>query len=163
MSLILEDATIYVWRGDVYRTKGVLDLAILDFSKAIDLDPNSATAYAWRGDVYRRKGDLDLALIDLNKAIELNPKYAWAHGVRSDVHERKGDLDQALIDLNKAIEPTKSFLVDGQNISLEEVHALDGLFVTKGERIFTAGTKTAAELRKLAYLLQHGYTLSREI
>ena len=65
-----------------YLDMGQLDLAIVDFSKAIDLDPLSATAYLRHhnlGIAFQRKGLLDEAIGKYRDAIRLQPNYASAH------------------------------------------------------------------------------------
>jgi lipoprotein NlpI len=77
---------------------------LIDYNKAIELDPEYGSAYDSRGDIEKAKGDLDGALADYNKAIELNPKYASTHISRGNVKQAKGDLDGALADYNQALE-----------------------------------------------------------
>jgi len=48
------------------------DLALSDYSKAIDINPNYAVAYLGRGLLYLLQQKYELALADWNKAIELN-------------------------------------------------------------------------------------------
>ena len=59
-------------RGWAKQTKGDLDGALADYSKAIQLKPDYATAYSNRGGVKRAEGDLFGAMNDLDKAAELN-------------------------------------------------------------------------------------------
>ena len=92
-------------RAAVRLTKGDLEGALADFSKAINLDSRLVEAYMDRSNIRYRKGDLDGVISDSTKAIELNPALAeawnnralarqeWAeavgHGVRiatDDVH-----------------------------------------------------------------------------
>ena len=53
-----------------------MDLAIQDYTKVIQLEPNFTNAYYNRGVAYSNKGELDLAIQDYTKAIELVPDYA---------------------------------------------------------------------------------------
>ena len=78
-------------RGIAKHTKGDLDGAIADFSKAIELKPTDAIAYCNRGIAKEKKGDLDGAIADYSKAIELHPKYAAAYLHRSVAKKKKGD------------------------------------------------------------------------
>ena len=49
-----------------YEKKGDYDLALEDYNKVIELNPNYAEAYYSRGMAYGKKGDYDLALVDYN-------------------------------------------------------------------------------------------------
>lgn len=94
-------------RGRAYYLKGQLELAIADYTKTIELNPQDAEAeaYDYRGDAYREKGQHDQAIRDYTKAIQLNPKYAMAYSKRGFVYYiYKKQYDQAIADYSKAVE-----------------------------------------------------------
>jgi len=98
-------SSLYSYRGYIFLAiKGNEDRAIVDYSKAIELDPKYADAYYNRGIAYKRKGNLDQAIADYSKAIELDPKLATAYNNRGIAYRAKGNLDQAIADYTKAIE-----------------------------------------------------------
>jgi tetratricopeptide (TPR) repeat protein len=68
-----QDAIVYYGSGLAKSTKGDLDGAIADFSKAIELNPKLAEAYLNRGLAKSTKGDQDGAIANESQAIELNP------------------------------------------------------------------------------------------
>jgi len=80
------------------------DQAISEYTKAIELNPNSAEAYYHRGFTYGEKGQYDQAISDYNKALEINPRYAEAHVYRGFAYGEKGQYDQEISDYNKALE-----------------------------------------------------------
>jgi tetratricopeptide (TPR) repeat protein len=80
-----------------------LDLAIQEYSRLIDEDPNRAGGYLGRGVALRRQGKFDESLSDYNKAIELEPS-PGTYLNRGNLKGQLGDHDAALADLNKAIE-----------------------------------------------------------
>jgi len=57
---------------------GGLELAIKDFQKAIELDPQSADAHLWLGLALRKTNRNAEARKAFQKAIELNPARVWA-------------------------------------------------------------------------------------
>ena len=67
---------VYLLRGLVYHSQKEYDLAIENYTKVIELNPDYADAYYNRGVIYRDKGEVDRAIADRNRAIELNPDYA---------------------------------------------------------------------------------------
>jgi len=90
-------------QGVAYSKKGQYDLAISEYTKAIEIQPY-AYIYAGRGDAYYKKGQYDQAISDFSKAIEIDPKYVDAYSNRGAAYERKGQYDQAISDCTKAIE-----------------------------------------------------------
>lgn len=62
------NADDYNNRGYDYYKKGKFDLAISDYTKAIELNPQYAEAYFRRGCAYEKKGRFDLAKSDYAKA-----------------------------------------------------------------------------------------------
>ena len=85
-------------------TQGEVDLAVENFTKAINLMPNFAQAYYNRGVAYNLKGKVDDAIVDWTKAIELDSDYADAYNNRGIVYISIGEVNRALIDLNQFIQ-----------------------------------------------------------
>jgi tetratricopeptide (TPR) repeat protein len=76
--------------------------ALSDFSRAIELDPDSAGGYHGRGTVHATMGDDTLALADYSKAIDLDPNCVEAYRGRSSSYDRIGDKDRSAADAAKA-------------------------------------------------------------
>lgn len=91
-------------QGNEYYTKGLYDEAILEYNKAILINPEYAEAYSNRGMTYFAKGLFNQALEDYNMAIKLNPNLAQAYNNRGNVYSRRGLYKQAIADYNKALE-----------------------------------------------------------
>ena len=53
----------YVERGDTFRYKGELDLAVADYDQALRIAPDFIAALVGRGLTYEKKGDLGQARI----------------------------------------------------------------------------------------------------
>jgi tetratricopeptide (TPR) repeat protein len=115
-------AADFVKKGDSKLSKGDYDGAIADYTKAIEIDPNSAGAYVNRGIAKlsngnydgghvkqsdypeQSKAELDNAIADFNKGIELNPKDARAYNYRAQAKHSNSDNDGAIADYTRAIE-----------------------------------------------------------
>ncbi|MHA2315701.1 MAG: tetratricopeptide repeat protein [Candidatus Hermodarchaeia archaeon] len=76
----------------------IINLAIIEFTKAIEINPGYAEAYHERGLAYDAKGEYDLAISDYNKAIEINPRYERAYNHRRLAKNAKGRNDPAISD-----------------------------------------------------------------
>jgi tetratricopeptide (TPR) repeat protein len=91
-------------KGVRYGWQGKNDEALVEFNKALELNPKSADTYYNRGVIYSKKGMLDEAISDYSKAIESNPDYPNSYYNRGFAYYKKGSFDQAFADFGKAIE-----------------------------------------------------------
>lgn len=111
-------------RGEAYRLKGQLDLAIADYNKAIAINPKFARAYSNRGIAYRFKGDFDQAISDYDKALEIEPTFAQFYANRAVAYYYKGKYDKAWDDVYSARklgkEVTQEFLTNLRQASGRE-------------------------------------------
>jgi len=98
------DAEFYNNRGIAYDEEGQYDQAILDYNKALEINPRYAEAYNNRGVAYANKGQYDQAISDYNKALEINPRFAAPYQYRGNTYMTKGLYNEAFSDYSKALE-----------------------------------------------------------
>ncbi len=96
-------AIAYNNRGNAYISQGQFDLAIQDYDKSINLDPNFAKPLNNRGVAYKKQADYDRALQDFNAAIFIDSNYADAFANRAEIYQQKRDYSSAVKDLDVAI------------------------------------------------------------
>ena len=97
-------ATAFNNRGSEYSSKGDLDKAIANHTKAIRLDPKYASAYNERAEVYDKKGMHDKATADRTESARLDPDMAASsYRNRGWVDFMKGEYDKAIADYTEAI------------------------------------------------------------
>ena len=84
------------YRGNDHAKKGEFDLAIDNYNKAIQLNPDFAEAFNNRGLMYFIKGEFDLAMDDYDTAIQLNPFFFTAWKNRSKTLTKKETLHPSL-------------------------------------------------------------------
>ncbi|MCA2660318.1 MAG: tetratricopeptide repeat protein [Microcystis sp. M049S2] len=97
-------AAWYSNRGNLYYDLQKYELALSDWNKAIDINPNFAKAYNNRGILYSDLQKYDLALSDYSKAIDINPNDAGAYVNRGVLYSDLQKYDLALSDYSKAID-----------------------------------------------------------
>ncbi len=102
-------AAWYVNRGSLYYNQQKYELALSDWNKAIDINPNFADAYYNRGLLYSDQQKYELALADYNKAINLNPNFADAYNNRGNLYKNLQKYELALSDYSKAIDINPNF------------------------------------------------------
>ncbi len=85
------------------------DLAITDYTEAIERRPHYDTGYFLRGWSYAIVGNSENALEDLNMAIRINPRLSLAYHERAQIRAGKGLSEKALQDYNRTIELSPNF------------------------------------------------------
>ena len=78
--------------------------ALLDFDRAIALDPDDANAYYKRANVHFDMGNYEMALADYSKSIELNPNYSDAYFNRGLAYADMGNLQAAIADFSNVLQ-----------------------------------------------------------
>jgi len=96
-------ARLKLENGNTYLKKGDYDLAIIEYTNAIKLNPNYTIAYNSRGNAYYSKKEYDKAIADYSQAIRLNPNDASTYNRRGNVYYSKKDYEQSIADYSLAI------------------------------------------------------------
>ena len=78
-------------------------MAIKDYTKTIELNPNDPNAYCNRCNIYNILGHYTQAVKDCTKAIKLDPKFAEAYVNRSNAYAHLGQYSNVIKDCSKAI------------------------------------------------------------
>jgi tetratricopeptide (TPR) repeat protein len=99
-------AALYYWRGRFHRHFGNLSgdrreyqMAVDDFSKAINLQPNHVSALYSRGVLYWRElENFYRAVKDLTRVIELAPHWHEAWFNRALAHQQRNEIPAAIAD-----------------------------------------------------------------
>lgn len=94
----------HFYRGIEYRRQNDNNLALEEFTKAIELDPDYYFAYYNRALVFYQRGEFENSLEDYTMALELNPDNAYWTFERGFLHWQLGDREKAIIDLERSLE-----------------------------------------------------------
>jgi tetratricopeptide (TPR) repeat protein/serine/threonine protein kinase len=90
--------------AQVYTQLGQRDKAIAEYTKVIQLAPDSWGAWAWRGWLHRELEHWDDVVADSSKAVELNPAHWMSWRDRAFAHLHLQRWDKAVADYAKVIE-----------------------------------------------------------
>lgn len=120
-------AGMYFSRGLAQVQSGDSEAAIVEYNKAILLDPDNANTFVNRGKARANKGALDSAIADYDKAISMDPDSALAYNNRCFVRVKKGDFDTAIVDCDKAIaiDPSFAFAYNNRGLAFASQGKLD--------------------------------------
>jgi tetratricopeptide (TPR) repeat protein len=108
-----ERSVAHFHRGTALDMTGNLDGAIIDLTRAIELDPTWAPPFNNRARALVGKGEHVHAIADYDRALELNPGDATGYVNRALAYLKMKDDDHALSDLLKGVElnPRNAFAV----------------------------------------------------
>jgi len=105
---VANDSSFYEKRALESSAKGDVDSALIDFTKAIEMNAGAEASLLGRAAVYFGKNMYSLALADYSKVIDNNSRNSAAYSRRAMVYEKKGMAELAAADYKEAfkIEPT---------------------------------------------------------
>lgn len=105
-----------VMRADLLRLQGGQQEAILDYTKAIELNPDDLRPVEGRGLAFSATKEYDKAISDFTKTIELGGRFGWPfewmhHSTNGDeifyargmARYEQGDFQKAILDSSEAI------------------------------------------------------------
>lgn len=123
-----ESAEEHYEQGNALLDSGQYEQAILEFTKAIELDPAYTKAYSERAYAYYQKGEYEKALSDCNKIIELGPENDFSASMsyynRGLAYKSLGQKAEAIADFEKSIELNPSSAWEEQ--VRQEIEELQG-------------------------------------
>lgn len=98
------ESDLHIFRGAAFEKSGLLDNALADYAKAIEIDPRNPLAYFNRGIHYMGRGLFDSAIDDFNRILKLTPNDMDIYINRGNAFLKKGDAQSAISDYTHAIE-----------------------------------------------------------
>jgi tetratricopeptide (TPR) repeat protein len=99
------EAIEHAQAGAAARQQGKLDVAIQEFKKLTELQPESGAAHASLGDAYFQIGRYDAAIPELETALRLNPNLMDTHQTLGVLLLMQGNAEGALPHLGKLHTP----------------------------------------------------------
>jgi len=96
-------ATVYSNRGNAKLAADDIEGAIVDFSKAVDLQPENAKLVYNRALAFGQADKLNKAIEDLDRAIELNPEMVPAYFNRGSARYNIGNYQGAADDFTEVL------------------------------------------------------------
>ncbi|MCB8943485.1 MAG: tetratricopeptide repeat protein [Ardenticatenaceae bacterium] len=100
----LADSTVLWQRGRGHFEAKAFPHALVEFSRAIELQPENDYLYHWRGRTYWEAENHTSALADFSRAIELQPNRVTYYHWRGAAYRKAHDYAAAVADFSRAIE-----------------------------------------------------------
>jgi len=143
-----DEPRIFLFRGDINNKLNQPGYAILDYSKAIELDPENAEIYYKRAGAYEAIRDYEKALIDYNKLLSMSEYDGTAQRLHKEATER-------MFELNREENRPKVSLIDPVS---NEANTID---VSK-ETLILNVTGLVEDQSKIASLQVNGFSVPVE-
>jgi len=115
---------VYHHEGLRHHNAGRFDLAVADYSAAIELNASDARAFQGRGMSYKRMEKYQEAVADCTQALRLDPKNSRAYNERGAAHSFLDEYDLAIRDYTQAIRLNPDYALAYRNRG--SCHALRG-------------------------------------
>ena len=141
----------------------VMDRAIEEMKKQVDMDPENARYQIFLGNLYTRIGLYNEALAVMTKAHELSPNKQQIYFSIADIYFATNEFDKAVVVLKEAYELDKTYTETAKNLALAYIA---GGEKEKGEQILmeTYGSVIVANKQLLNAYAQIGdYEKVRDI
>jgi tetratricopeptide (TPR) repeat protein len=90
--------------GTVLLDQGHVEEAIVQYQKAVEIEPGGAMFHDYLGNALLQEGHVDEAIIQLQKAVEIEPDKAVHHENLGNALLQKGQVDEAIAHFQKALE-----------------------------------------------------------
>jgi tetratricopeptide (TPR) repeat protein len=148
-------------RGVAYHDEGKYDLAISEFTKAIEINPTYAEAYCNRGAAYHENGLYDQAISDYSKALEINPRDHMAYKNRGSAYYETHKYELAISDYTKAIEinPRDDIVYNDRGNAFSALGKIEQAISDYNKAIeINPASGMAYSNRALAYFLEARYS-----
>ncbi len=107
--------------GVAQKLQNKTDEAVLNFRKALQLDPDFASAHDNLGIVLDDQGKTDEAIEHFRRAIEINPKFVKAHNNLGVALLKQGKTDEAVEHFLQALQMKPDFARPYNNLGLARV------------------------------------------
>lgn len=123
--------------GFISQNKNNYDEAILNFNKAIDINPYFDQAHNNLGNVLYTKGKYEKAIESYKKTIEINPKYAEAYSNLGNALAKSGKFEEAISNQKYALKlkPDIPEFYDNLGSSLTELGKFEEAIVNHEKAI----------------------------
>ena len=103
-ALLQPSVDAFVGRGLVREMKGDLQMAIADFGRALQIEPDNMEAIRRRAFLWINADEIDNAIKDCDRILSIEQKDAEALSLRCYALGIKGELDEAMMSCDAAIE-----------------------------------------------------------
>ena len=111
-----DKALSYAYLAELYLSEGLLNKAIVNYTKSLEISPDNASAHNDVAIALFQNGDTNGSLRHFEEALRLNPENAKAHNNIGYVLMKQGKLTNALMHFKQAIEIDPEYEMPQKNL-----------------------------------------------
>jgi tetratricopeptide (TPR) repeat protein len=98
------NADAHIKLGTLYQNRNMLDEAIAEFEKAVEIDPGSVVARGSLAVIYESQGKITKAIEEYKEIVKLQPDSAPAHTGLGLLYQQADMIDEAIAEMVTAIQ-----------------------------------------------------------
>jgi tetratricopeptide (TPR) repeat protein len=115
-----DKAFSYSYLAYLYEKKGMLDEAITNCFKSVEIEPDNFDSYSTLGRIFFVQGKNDKAVEFLSKSLDIKPNNANTHNTMGAALGRQGKFDQAIVHFTEALRCGRQGRLDDSILCFEE-------------------------------------------
>ncbi len=130
-------ATAHHWYAELLAIEGRYDESLVEYERALELDPLSMAIRTDIGTTYHFAGQYDQAVLSLKRSIEIDPSYLRSHFYLAEVYRTMGMFDESIDELERARRINDALYADdaaGLEILNSRIGALRKALARSGQR-----------------------------
>jgi tetratricopeptide (TPR) repeat protein len=135
-------ATAYAMRALGYSLKGLYDLAVPDYDRALSINPDFAVALNNRAWAYFKWGRAQMGITDVEKSLALAPGSPHTYDTRAHIRQTLGNPSGAMADYEMAMRLGGERMIKLYQCGLQA----NGLFEGRVDGIYTAPMREALQV-----------------
>jgi spermidine synthase len=117
-----DKALSYFYLANRYYTRGMLDEAVANYAKSLQIKPDNAEVHYDLAQVLAEQGKLDVAASHFLKALELKPNYYEAHSKLGVILAQEDRLEEAIKHFTEALRIKPDFADAHNDLGLALTH-----------------------------------------
>ncbi len=98
------DADAHIKLGTIYQNQGQLDKAIIEFKKAIEINPDSMLAHSNLAYIYESQGKFAEAIEEMKEVARIKPDLPQVYVSLGLLYDRQSMYDNAIAEFKKALQ-----------------------------------------------------------
>jgi len=102
--------------GAAYFDHEKIDESMVEYKRALLIEPDYAEVYYGLGAAYFRQGKIDKAMVEYKRALSIKPDYAEAHDLLGVAYAKKGNLKEAIMEHKKSLTINPSYAIGFSNL-----------------------------------------------